>query len=172
MPIGCPPPAENKKRKILIQQDFPLIELMTRIELVTSSLPMRCATDCATSACVKRKYDINISVSGMQDHFSGNFQFFLTQTHAVPSDGEHLSGLEGLLAAVCRLRDRRAVIDRQVRGLRVIAHMIRKSGHLRHECLVPAAQEVLIILLVRAVLVYDRQQVLRGQTGRDRLSFG
>ena len=69
MPIGCPPPAENKKRKILIQQDFPLIELMTRIELVTSSLPMRCATDCATSACVKRKYDINISLSGMQDHF-------------------------------------------------------------------------------------------------------
>ena len=61
MPIGCPPPAENKKRKILIQQDFPLIELMTRIELVTSSLPMRCATDCATSACVKRKYDINSS---------------------------------------------------------------------------------------------------------------
>ena len=38
----------------LLEGRLPL-ELMTRFELVTSSLPRMCATSCATSACIGRR---------------------------------------------------------------------------------------------------------------------
>jgi hypothetical protein len=46
--------AEGNKKERMQKSDFQrkplLLELMTRLELVTSSLPRMCATTCATSA--------------------------------------------------------------------------------------------------------------------------
>ena len=48
------------------------LELMTRLELVTSSLPRMCATTCATSAYLAGAEGFEPSARGFGDHCSTN----------------------------------------------------------------------------------------------------
>ena len=48
------------------------LELMTRLELVTSSLPRMCATTCATSAYLAGAEGLEPSARGFGDHCSTN----------------------------------------------------------------------------------------------------
>ena len=48
---------KNKKKKRKLNASSLLIKLLTRIELVTSALPMRRTTDCATTACTLSSHE-------------------------------------------------------------------------------------------------------------------
>ena len=67
-----------KQEKTLISQGF-LSELMTGIGPVTSSLPMRCATDCATSAfgCSETSFAIVSYFHLKRKHNLSKFILFL-----------------------------------------------------------------------------------------------
>ena len=77
------------------------------------------------------------------------------------ADRQHLARLKGLLAAISRFGNRRAVIYRQVSRFGVTAHMSGERDHFRHKRLMPTAHKIRIILLARTVLVDDVQQVFR-----------
>lgn len=66
--------------------------------------------------------------------------------HFLP-DRQHFAGLEGLLAAVSRFGNRRAVLHLEVGGLGAVRDVADERLHLRDERLVPTAHKVRIVFL-------------------------